>query len=100
MHFERREKILSEPVEIPNWLILIYERLPRFRQGSVENMISGFVRGCRVVGKTFQAGSTGRNHTNDLIGITINPEPVFVRWNSGQGDIADVIRLPAYLVDG
>jgi eukaryotic translation initiation factor 2C len=66
-----REKILSEPVEIPNWLILIYERLPRFRQGSVENMISGFVRGCRVVG------------------ITINPEPVFVRWNSGQGDIAD-----------
>jgi hypothetical protein len=63
-------------------------------------MIRGFVEGCKAVGKTLRARSTGRNHTKDLIGIKINPEPALVRWESGQGIIAHVSRLTAYFFDG
>jgi hypothetical protein len=99
MHFERLDRLMSEPVEVPNWLLLIYESLPRFRPQSVENMITGFVRGCGAVGKAFQASSTDHHHTKDLIGIQINPEPALKKWVSGQGVIARVSRLAAYLVD-
>jgi eukaryotic translation initiation factor 2C len=90
---------MSEPVEVPNWLVIIYESQGRFNPHSVERMIVDFVRGCVAVGKTFQASSTGHHHTKDLIGIRINPKPALKRWESGQGVIAHVSRLAAYLVD-
>jgi hypothetical protein len=91
---------MSEPVEVPNWLLLVYESAPRFNQRSVEQMISGFVTGCGAVGKTFQASSTGYHYTKDLIGIRINPKPTLMRRESGHGIIARVSRLAACLVDG
>ena len=87
---------MSEPVKIPNWLLFIYESLPRFNQRSVERMIDGFVRGCGAVGKTFKASSIGYNRTKDLIGIKINPKPALVKRESGHGNIARVSRLVAY----
>jgi hypothetical protein len=100
MYFERLDKLMSEPVEIPNWLLFIYESQLRFRQPSVKQMITDFVKGCVAVGKTFQASSTGHHHTKDLIGIRINPEPALVKRESGQGIIARVSRLAAYHVGG
>jgi hypothetical protein len=97
---ERFDKVMSEPVEIPNWLLLIYESVQRFNRQSLDRMIMDFVKGCGAVGKTFQVSSTGRNHTKDLIGIKINPEPALVRRESGHGIIAHVSRLTAYLADG
>jgi hypothetical protein len=91
---------MFEPVKIPNWLLFIYESLPRFNQRSVERMIGDFVRGCEAVGKTFKANSTGHNHTKDLIGIKINPKPALVKQENGHGNIARVSRLAAYFVDG
>jgi len=44
------DRFFSEPVEVSNWLLLIYESSRRFKQRSVEQMIAGFVRGCGAVG--------------------------------------------------
>ncbi|KAI0267569.1 Piwi domain-containing protein [Russula aff. rugulosa BPL654] len=68
------EKIMSEPVEIPNWLLVIYEGTRRFNQRSVGQMIRSFVEACVAVG------------------IKINPEPALVRWEQGQGNIAQQLR--------
>ncbi|SRR5216684_4167292 len=46
---------MFESVEIPNWLVIVYERSQRFNRYSVDQMIGGFVRGCEAVGKTLQA---------------------------------------------
>jgi hypothetical protein len=100
MHFERLDRLMSEPVEVPNWLLLIYESEPRSRKQYVEHMIADFVRGCGAVGETFQASSPGHHHTKDLIGIKITPKPALVKRESGHGIIARVSRLVAYLVDG
>ena len=86
---------MFEPVDIANWLLVIYESTRRFNQRSVGQMIKCFVEGCEAVGKTLRASSTGRNHTKDLIGIKINPKPALVRWESGQGIIAHVSLLAA-----
>lgn len=91
---------MSEPVEIPNWLLFIYENLHRFNQRSVDRMIADFVRGCEAVGKIFKANSTGHNRTEDLIGIKINSKPALVKQESGHGNIARVSRLAAYFVGG
>ena len=64
-----------------------YGSVPRSNQRSVEQMIADFVRGCRAVGKTFQASSTG-HHPKYLIGIKINLEPALVRRDSGHEIIA------------
>jgi hypothetical protein len=92
MHFERFHKRMYEPVEVPNWLLLVYESHNRFNQESVEQIVEDFVKGCEAVGETLQASSTGHNYTKDLIGIKINPEPAFVRREAGQGFIARVSR--------
>ena len=78
-HFERFDRIMSELVKVPNWLLVIYESRGRFNQQSVEQMIVDFVRECGAVGKTFQASSTGHHHTKDLTGIRINPKPALKR---------------------
>ena len=97
IRFERLDRFMFEPVEIPNWLLLIYENTRHFNQRSARNMITDFVKGCVAVGKTLQVSSTCCcNHTKDLIGIKINAEPALVRWESGQGNnIARVSRLAA-----
>ena len=61
IRFDRLEKIMSEPVEIPNWLLVIYEGTRRFNQRSVGQMIRSFVEACVAVGKALQTSSTGRN---------------------------------------
>ena len=95
IHFERLDRFMSEPVEIPNWLLIIYESTRHFNQRSARNMITDFVKGCKAVGKMFQASSTCCNHTKDPKGIKINAEPVLVRWADGQGNIAHVSCLTA-----
>lgn len=91
---------MSEPVEVEQWILLIYEGMQRFNRQTVRQMITDFVKGCVDVGKTLQASSTGRNHTKDLIGIKINHEPAHVKWESGHGIIAHVSRLATYLFEG
>jgi hypothetical protein len=100
MDFERLDRLMSEPVEIPNWVLLIYESQRHSNPQRVDRMIVDFVRGCGAVGKTSQANSTSRNRTKDIIGIRINHKPVVKRWESGQGIIARVSCLAAYLIDG
>ena len=101
MHLERLDRFMFEPVEVRNWLLLVYESRRHLDPRSIKQVIAGFVRGCLAVGKTFQASSTGRNYTKDQIGIRINHEPAVVRQESGHGIIARVSRLAAYYpVDG
>lgn len=53
MHFKRLDRFMSEPVEIPNWFLIVYERWQRSKESSVKQMIADFVKGCVAVGKTF-----------------------------------------------
>jgi hypothetical protein len=99
MHFERLGRIMAQPEGVPNWLLIIYEGRGRFNVQSAERMIVDFVKGCRAVGKTFQASPTGHRHTKDLIGIEINSKPALKKWEDGQGVIAHVSHLAAYLID-
>ncbi len=50
---ERLDRFMSEPVEIPNWLLIVYERWQRSKESSVNRMIADFVQGCVAVGETF-----------------------------------------------
>ena len=44
---------MFEPAAVPEWVLLIYEGRQRFTQQTADNMIQGFVRGCRAVGRAF-----------------------------------------------
>jgi hypothetical protein len=46
---------MFESAEIPNWLVIIYERYQRLNRPTVDQMVGDFVRGCNAVGKTLQA---------------------------------------------
>jgi len=63
------DRFLSEPVEVPNWRLLIYESPRRFKQRSVEQMIAGFVRGCGAVGTRInrEAALVGRESDQGII---------------------------------
>ena len=56
---------MFKAVSVPNWVVLIYEGQRRFNQQAVNQMITGFVRSCGDVGRTFKASSTKPNHTKD-----------------------------------
>lgn len=90
---------MFEAVSVPNWVVPIYEGQWRFNQQAVNQMITGFVRSCGEVGRTFKASSTNPTILKMLEGITINAQPALVRWESGQGIIGRVRYLVAYFVD-
>jgi hypothetical protein len=62
-NFQRIDKLMFNPVDIPHWIVLIYERQQRFRQEIAGQMITGFVNACRAVGTAIQAISTATGCT-------------------------------------
>ncbi|KAF9464484.1 argonaute-like protein [Collybia nuda] len=67
------DKRFFKPVEIPRWVVVIYEQQRRFGDNAARDMIAGLVSSCRDVG------------------IRIVETP-YVYWENGQGRIADQLR--------
>lgn len=49
---------MFKSVEVPNWVVLIYERQHRFRQETARQMVTELVKACQAVGKATQLSST------------------------------------------
>jgi hypothetical protein len=51
----RIDKLMYQPVDFPNWMVIIYERQPRFNSHAANEMIRGFVNGCHAVGRIIES---------------------------------------------
>ena len=77
-------------------MIIIYEQQRWFKEETANRMISDLVKGCGAIGTTTSSRLTGRDQPSpklDTVGMSVNPLPALIRWESGQGDICQVRRL-------
>ncbi|KAF8266852.1 argonaute-like protein [Lactarius quietus] len=74
MSFRRIEKRMFTPSSVAHWMIVIYERQQRFNDQVANQMANDLVKGCEAVG------------------ISINPQPALIKWESGQGNIGQQLR--------
>ncbi|KAI9467034.1 argonaute-like protein [Lactarius psammicola] len=68
------DRRMFSPSSVPTWMIIIYERQQRFNDQVANQMASDLVKGCEAVG------------------ISINPQPALIKWESGQGNIGQQLR--------
>lgn len=77
-------------------MIIIYEQQRWFKEETANRMISDLVKGCGAIGTTTSSRLTGRDQPSpklDTVGMSVNPLPALIKWESGQGDICQVRRL-------
>ncbi|KAH9179678.1 argonaute-like protein [Lactarius sanguifluus] len=68
------DKRMFTPSSVAHWMIIIYERQQRFNDQVADQMASDLVRACEAVG------------------MSINPQPALIKWESGQGNIGQQLR--------
>jgi len=54
---------MFKPAEVPNWIVVIYERVQRFNDETTRRMITSLVRGCEAVGTITQGSPTATSRT-------------------------------------
>ena len=92
--FGRMEKRMFSPSKVAHWMIIIYERQQRFNDQVANQMAHDLVKGCEAVGTVARDElAICLPHLDLIIGITINPQPALIKWESGQGNIGQVCRL-------
>ncbi|KAI0255719.1 Piwi domain-containing protein [Lactifluus subvellereus] len=69
------DKRMFSPSTVANWMVIIYEGQGRFNVGAANQMVTDLVERCEAVG------------------MSINPRPALIRWESGQGDICEQLRV-------
>lgn len=74
---------------VSNWIVVIYERQQRFSEQVANQMATDLVRACEIVGTSSNLASWTSFNTL-FIGINMNPRPSHIKWESGQGVIAQV----------
>ena len=63
-HFHRIDKRMYNPAEVPHWVVIIYERQNRFREGVARKTIADLVRACEAVGRAVKTSSTTTRHAD------------------------------------
>ncbi|KAH8999090.1 argonaute-like protein [Lactarius akahatsu] len=87
------DKRMFTPTNVANWMIVVYERQQRFDDQVANQMASDLVRACEAVGEvTHETWYLSPLTWLDLIGISINPQPALIKWESGQGNIGQQLR--------
>ena len=82
---------MFSPSNVAHWMIVIYERQQRFNEQVANQMANDLVRGCEAVGTVTQnERGICPPHLDHMIGISINPQPAIIKWESGQGNIGQV----------
>ena len=51
------------PSQVPNWMLIIYERQQRFNDQAANQLATDLVAGCRAVGAATQIGRRGYHST-------------------------------------
>ena len=83
---------MINPSQVPNWIVVIYERQQRFSDQVANQMAADLVKACEAVGAASNWASwTSFNAV--FIGIHMNARPSLIKWESGQGIIAQVCCL-------
>lgn len=83
---------MINPSQVPNWIVVIYERQQRFNEQAANQMAADLVKACEAVGAASNRASwTSFNAI--YIGIHMNARPSLIKWESGQGIIAQVCCL-------
>jgi hypothetical protein len=54
------------PSQVPNWMLIIYERQQRFTDEAAHQLATGLVTGCEAVGAATQIGRRGYHSTQLL----------------------------------
>jgi hypothetical protein len=80
---------MINPSQVPNWIVVIYERQQRFNEQVANQLATDLVRACEAVGTALNRASW-TSFNSIFIGITMNPRPSLIKWESGQGVIAQV----------
>jgi len=80
---------MINPSQVPNWIVVIYERQQRFNDQVANQMATDLVKACEAVGATSNRASWTPFNVL-FIGININSRPSLIKWESGQGIIAQV----------
>jgi hypothetical protein len=62
--FRRLHKHMFDPVNIPNWIVVIYESRRRFDGEVATRMIAGLVKACEAVGRDMNVISTIATRAN------------------------------------
>jgi hypothetical protein len=62
-HFRRLDRLMFKAVEVPNWVVLIYERQQRFRPEVARRTMRDLVDACVSFGRAFRARSTATART-------------------------------------
>jgi hypothetical protein len=78
------------PSRVAQWMVIIYERQQRFNEQTANQMANDLVQACEAVGTTTSCRLSDHPAHPNLIGITINPRPALIKWESGQGNIGQV----------
>ncbi|KAH9179679.1 Piwi domain-containing protein [Lactarius sanguifluus] len=68
------DKRMFTQSNVANWMIVVYERQQRFNDRVANQMASDLVKACEAVG------------------ISINPQPALIKWESRQGNIGQQLR--------
>jgi hypothetical protein len=79
--------------QVPNWMVIIYERQPRFNEQTANQMAADLVRGCEAVGAAIYHWVPWQSSNPSITGIQMNPRPSLIKWESGQGNIGQVCHL-------
>ena len=66
-YFRRIDKCMFNPVDIPNWIVLIYEQQQRFLQEVAGKTITDLLKACKDVGRAIQAISTATTITKYVV---------------------------------
>lgn len=99
--YRRIDKRMFTPSEVPNWMIIIYERPQRFSEQVANQLATDLVTGCEAVGAVTQIGAPWSPFNAIFIGIHINARPALIKWESGQGIISQVCHFVAgFFKDG
>jgi hypothetical protein len=65
---ESIDKRMFTASRVPNWMVIIYERQPRFNEQTANQMAADLVRGCEAVGAPYIIRSCGSHPTQALQG--------------------------------
>jgi hypothetical protein len=89
---------MINPSQVPNWIVIIYERQQRFNDQVANQMASDLVRACEAVGAASNRASWTLFNAV-FIGIHMNARPSLIKWESGQGVIANVYCFASALFE-
>ena len=88
-HFCRIDKRFYRAAPINRWLVVSFADRRTFPEGAAQDMVRGFLQGCRSVGKCL-ARIFVYESALKILGMAVNDDAPFIKYLNGQGRIGEV----------